>query len=341
VPANRHAFLVALLQTLLYLNCGSIGEPLPPLLNIPESTQDLDARQVNEEIILHWTWPETTTEGMPLSDLARFAVHFMPAGSSNQRSPSDFSIQSKWLRDVDVADLNDQGPGDPVQVTLDAKPFLRETIVLGVRAESRRGRSVGFSNLLVLQVLPPPEAPAPPQLTVTPDAIELAWGAVPDARSYRIERRAGTDTEFGPIATTTENTFRDSQFAWDETYRYRVQSLTGASDYEIVGGTSEPVEITAHDTFPPATPTGLRVVAGLNSIELSWEPGPEPDLASYRLLRTADSAEPVLLEINPITSINYNDKQVERGVTYRYYLTALDQDNNESPATKSRPARLP
>lgn len=325
----------------MWFNCGSIGEPLPPLLNIPKSAQDLAACQINEEIILHWTWPETTTEGMPLSDLARFAIHFMPAGSSNQLPPTDFDAQSKWLRDVDVADLNDQGPGDPVQITLDAKPFLRETIVLGVRAESRRGRSVGFSNLLVIQVLPPPEAPAPPQLTVAPDAIELAWSAVPDARSYRIERRAETDTEFQPIATTGENRFRDSQFAWDETYHYRVQSLTGASDYEIVGGTSTPAQITAQDTFPPAAPTGLRVVAGLDSIELSWEPGAEPDLAGYRLRRAAANGEPVLLTPDAITTINFNDKQVERGVTYRYYLTALDQDNNESGTTESGAVHLP
>ncbi len=336
MPANRHAFLIALLLALLHLNCGSIGEPLPPLLNIPESAQDLTARQINEDIILRWTWPETTTEGMPLADLARFAIHFMPAGSPNQPPPTDFDIQSKWLRDVDVADLNDQGPGDPVQVTLEARPFLGETIVLGVRAESRRGRSVGFSNLLVIQVLRPPEAATPPQLTVAPDAIELAWTAVPDARSYRIERRMETDTEFEPITTTTETSFRDPQFVWDETYHYRIQSLTGASDYEIVGGTSKPAQVTAQDTFAPAAPTGLRVVAGLNSIELSWEPGPEPDLAGYRLRRAAANAEPVLLTPDVITTINFNDKNVERGVTYQYHLTAVDQDNNESP-----PRRIP
>ena len=341
VPAHRHAFLIALLLTVLHLNCGSIGEPLPPLLNIPESTQDLTARQTTQGIILQWTWPETTTEGMPLSDLARFAIHFMQSGSPNQPPPSDFDIQSKWLRDIDVADLNDQGPGDPVQVTLDAKPFLGETIVLGVRAESRRGRSVGFSNLLVIQVLPPPEAPAPPQLTVAPDAIELTWTAVRDARSYRVERRGPTQDDFQPITTTGETTFRDPRFTWEETYHYRVQSLTGTPDYEIAGGTSKPAQITARDTFPPAAPTGLHVVAGLDSIELSWEPGPEHDLAGYRLHRTADNAEPLLLTPDVVTTINFNDKAVERGVTYRYHLTALDQDSNESPPTDSRPVHLP
>ena len=163
----------------------------------------------------------------------------------------------------------------------------------------------------MIQVVPPPKAPAPPQLTVTPDAIELAWTAVPDARSYRIERRTGANDDFEPLTTTSQNTFRDPRFTWDETYHYRVQSLTGVPGYEIAGGISEPAGITAKDTFPPAAPTGLRVVAGLNSIELSWEPGPEPDLAGYRLRRAADNAEPTPLTPNAITTINFNDKQVK------------------------------
>ena len=326
---------------LLLSFCGSVGEPLPPLLNIPESSQDLAARQTELGIILQWTWPETTTEGMPFTDLARFAIHFMQATAPRRATPDDFAIQSKWLHEVDVADLDDLGPGDPVQVTLDPQPFLGETLVLGVRAESRRGRSAGFSNLLVIQVLAPPAPPAPPQLTVTADAIELKWPAIPDARSYRIQRRAQDEPEFQPLAITAETTFRDPKFTWDETYVYRVQSLTGSPDYEVAGGTSPPAQIAALDAFPPAAPNDLRVVAGLDSIELSWEPGPESDLAGYRLRRTTDNAKPAVLTPDLIPTINFTDRQVQRGVTYRYDLTALDQNNNESLPARSREVRLP
>lgn len=326
---------------LLLSFCGSVGEPLPPLLNIPESSHDLAARQTERGIILQWTWPETTTEGMPFTDLARFAIHFMQATAPRRPSPDDFAIQSTWLHSVDVADLDGLGPGDPVQVTLDPQPFLDETLVLGVRAESRRGRSAGFSNLLVIQVLEPPAAPEAPRLAVTADAIELEWPAVPDARSYRIHRRTQDQPEFHPLAITAETTFRDPQFTWDESYAYRIQSLTGSPDYEIAGGTSPPAQIAAHDAFPPAAPNDFRVVAGLDSIELSWEPGPEPDLAGYRLRRAADNATPSVLTPDLIPTINFTDRQVRRGVTYRYELTALDQNNNESPPARSREVRLP
>ena len=326
---------------LLLSFCGSVGEPLPPLLNIPESSQDLAARQTESGIILQWTSPETTTEGMPLPDLARFAIHFMPTTAPNRPTPDDFAIQSKWLHEVDVANLDDLGPGDPVQVTLDPQPFLGETLVLGVRAESRRGRSSDFSNLLVIQVLAPPAAPVTPHLTVTADAIELEWPAVPNARSYRIHRRTQDGPEFQPLAITAETTFRDPQFTWDETYVYRVQSLTGSPDYEVAGGISPPAQIAALDTFPPAAPNDLRVVAGLDSIELSWEPGPEPDLAGYRLRRSEDNAKPAVLNPELISTINFTDRQVRSGVTYRYDLTALDQNNNESIPARSREVRLP
>ena len=318
-----------------------MGEPLPPLLNIPESSHALAGRQTERGIILQWTWPETTTEGMPFTDLARFAIHFMQSTAPQRLSPDDFAIQSKWLHSVDAADLDGLGPGDPVQVTLNPQPFLGETLVLGVRAESRRGRSAGFSNLLVIQVLAPPAAPEAPQLTVTADAIELQWPAVPGARSYRIHRRAQGQSEFQPLAITAGTTFRDPQFTWEETYVYRVQSLTGSPDYEVAGGTSPPAQIAAYDAFPPSAPNDLRVVAGLDSIELSWEPGPEPDLAGYRLRRTADNATPAVLTPEPIPTIHFTDRQVRRGVSYRYELTALDLNNNESPPALSREVSLP
>jgi len=333
-------FFSAALTLVLLFSCGSVGEPLPPLLNIPERSHDLSARQTEQGIILEWTWPETTTEGMPLTDLERFGIHFM-AAAPGQPPPGDFEIQSKWLRDVEGAGLENLGPGDPVQATLDAEPFLGKVLALGVRAESRRGRSAGFSNLIVIEVLPPPAAPAAPQITVTSDAIELTWPAVPSARSYRLYRRDETGGEFKPVTTTTETAFRDSQFAWDETYLYRVQSLTGSPGYEVEGRTSKPAQVTTRDTFPPAAPTGLRVVPGLDSIELSWQPGPEPDLAGYRLRRVAGDAEAAVLEPSLIPTLNFNDKTVEKGVTYRYQLSAVDQNNNESSPTESREVRLP
>lgn len=277
---------------------------------------------------------------MPLTDLERFGVHFM-ATSPGQPPPSDFETQSKWLRDIEGAGLENLGPGDTVHVTLDAEPFLGKALALGVRAESRRGRSAGFSNLIVIEVLTPPAAPSAPQLIVTADAIELTWPAVPGARSYRLYRRAESGDKFEPIATTTETSFRDSQFTWDQTYIYRVQSLTGGPSYQVEGHTSAPAQITARDTFPPSAPAGLRVVAGLDSIELSWQPGPEPDLAGYRLRRIAGNAEPTVLDPSLISTLNFNDKNVQQGVTYRYQLTAIDQAENESSPTQSREVHLP
>ena len=332
-------FVAAIALALLAATCGSVGEPLPPLLNIPERSQDLAARQTEQGIILQWTWPETTTEGMPLTDVERFALYFMQAVSSNQPSPNDFEIQSKWLRDVDA--LENLGPGDRVELILDPQPFWSETLVLGVRTESRRGRSAGFSNLIVIEVVSPPAPPPAPQLTVTADGIDITWPAVADARSYRVHRRAEADEEFQPLATTAETAFRDSQFNWDQTYFYRVQSLTGSPDYEVEGGTSQPAQVTAHDTFPPAAPSGLRVVAALDSIELSWQPGPEPDLAGYLVRRTAGNAEPTGLTPALITTINFNDQQVQRGIAYRYQLTAIDHNNNESLPTESHEVHLP
>ena len=46
--------------------CGYIGEPLPPLANVPARVTDLAAMQRGSRIVVSFTVPRLTTEGMPL-----------------------------------------------------------------------------------------------------------------------------------------------------------------------------------------------------------------------------------------------------------------------------------
>ena len=94
------------------------------------------------------------------------------------------------------------------------------------------------------------------------------------------------------------------------------------------------------DTFPPATPSGLRVAAAPGSIEISWDRNSEPDLAGYRVFR-GTGAGPLekLADVGQIPS--YSDRNVERGKTYRYAVSAFDRAGNESRQTPVMEAMLP
>ncbi|OYV88738.1 MAG: hypothetical protein B7Z68_12880, partial [Acidobacteria bacterium 21-70-11] len=50
--------------------CGRKAAPLPPILEVPETTTDLGAYQDGNEIVLNWAYPQLTRGGRELTDLA-------------------------------------------------------------------------------------------------------------------------------------------------------------------------------------------------------------------------------------------------------------------------------
>src|SRR5690606_37136939 len=83
------------------------------------------------------------------------------------------------------------------------------------------------------------------------------------------------------------------------------------------------------DIFAPEPPAGLTAVAGLGSIELTWERSTAADLRGYRLYRASGAGEVSLLA-DAIDGPAYSDRQISPGTTYRFRVTAVDEAGNES-----------
>src|ERR1700682_1942197 len=60
-------FLPAL-AALAAVGCGYMGEPLPPLANIPGRVTDLTATQRGSRLIVQFTVPQLTTEGIAIKE---------------------------------------------------------------------------------------------------------------------------------------------------------------------------------------------------------------------------------------------------------------------------------
>jgi fibronectin type 3 domain-containing protein len=67
----------------------------------------------------------------------------------------------------------------------------------------------------------------------------------------------------------------------------------------------------------------------VNSIELSWEPGREPDLKAYQVWRAEDSG-PLVKLAEVAGDVTYSDRQVSAGKHYRYAISASDSKGNTS-----------
>jgi hypothetical protein len=220
-------------------------------------------------------------------------------------------------------------------------------LTFALRVEDTRKRVSDFSEPISIEVRRMPAPPRSLRATVHPDRIEVRWEAsaaiagAADAAGpvgYNVYR----SEEQGPVAGLNASPvkgleFRDSDIVFGRTYRYFVRAAASGSPPQAESEDSEVIVVEAKDVFPPAAPTGLTAVAGAGIIALSWEAGPESDLAGYRVWRKEETQEPfVLLQELAANENSYSDSGVEKNRRYVYAITALDAAGNESH--KSNPA---
>jgi fibronectin type 3 domain-containing protein len=89
--------------------------------------------------------------------------------------------------------------------------------------------------------------------------------------------------------------------------------------------------------FPPGVPAGLAAVATAASegvpasIDLSWQPDAEADVAGYRVYRReGEGAWQRIAGERPVVGPAFHDVDVQAGHSYTYAVTAVDERGNES-----------
>ncbi|MEW5922459.1 MAG: M20/M25/M40 family metallo-hydrolase [Candidatus Zixiibacteriota bacterium] len=90
----------------------------------------------------------------------------------------------------------------------------------------------------------------------------------------------------------------------------------------------------------PRQPTGVDAEPVQGGILISWNENPELDINHYKLFRTYRGSNWILYEEN-LTGTEHIDSGVVSGQEYTYYISAIDNDDNESvnsPTVSSIPA---
>jgi len=323
-----------LTAALLATGCGYVGEPLPPLANVPSKVTDLAAVQRGARIIVQFTIPELTTEGKVIKGGLKLDLRIGATGA-----PFDAGIWAAHAKSIP------QGAAETglAHYEIPSAEWTNQDAILAVRAIGANGKESGWSSFLVLPVVPPPERPTAVTAAATATGIRLTWNA--SGATFRVFRKspgviAGAG-DFALVATVQQPQWTDPAPEYGKPYTYVVQTITAlGNNKEAQSDLSEEVSITPVDTFPPAVPTGLSPSAAANSIELAWERNTEPDLAGYRVYRAvAGGAFEKIADVSQIPS--YSDRNVEHGKTYRYAISAVDQTGNESGRTEAVEAGLP
>lgn len=303
--------------------CGYVGAPLPPALNIPVRVDVVNTSQHSNQLVIGFLITGKTTDGLVLNRLRAIDLRAGPPAASSAVS------MDKWAQGAQQIPV-DPPSIDGHELKLPVAGWENKDVVVAVRAVGPSGRAGAWSLPQTIHVVPVPPVP----LVATssgPDGITLAWPreGAPAGTKWRVFRKKAGDEQAVPVAEATEPKWVDPITEENAEFTYQVQTLAPAGSRFAEGEKSRSVSVTYKDVFPPATPVGFATIAGVGSIELTWEPNHEPDLQGYRVYRAEAAGVPARL--GELTGeVTYSDKAVEHGKRYVYGVSAVDKQGNES-----------
>lgn len=346
---------LSLAATLLLAGCGVPGAPLPPSLDLPQPPADLHATRKAGKVTLTWTAPARTTDGALVKHVGEIKVcrSLQPMMDACAEVVGD--LQPGFFK-----------PGAPASYVHELPPALQQAnagtfATYAVEVLNDRGRSAGLSNQVRVPLAPTLPAPAGLRGAASPDGVVLTWDAPPDYRPlagvghayriYRSEQGAGREAVVGEVIVAAEPQarFLDRNFEWEKTYTYRVTPLTRVQQsgavFEIEGEDAAPLTVLAHDSFPPAVPSGVQAVysglAAQKFIDLTWAPNTDADLAGYHVYRREEGGTPARVSSAPVTTPAFRDANVQPGRTYFYSVSAVDLRGNESARSPETSEKTP
>ncbi len=160
--------------------------------------------------------------------------------------------------------------------------------------------------------------------------------------------RRVTDADYFLIAEVTSRasglcSYEDANVLESQTYEYYVSAVDFDTGIETASDHS--VEVFVPAAIVPPAPNAFRVVALDNANYLAWGDGSREagDFSHYQVYLDDGTGNEFLL--GDTDSEGFLDLLAENGVTYSYFVTAVDTDGHESSvsltAQGTPPARLP
>lgn len=326
----RVATAALLLAFVLCAGCGYVGPVVPPSPELPNAVTDLKVTEKGSQLVITFSTPVRTIDNLAIKQFSDVDLRIGPAVA-----PFDFGV---WETSAKQYQLPLPEPGDPddlkprpIAKTIPASEWAGKQITVFVRTSVKKtGHYSQWSNRAVLDVVAPIERPAI-KVTAVKAGYMLTWeGTAPNVQ-YQILRQGPGQTAPVQIGTAQASPYVDETSQWDTPYTYTVIGQGGAAE----SLPSEPVSITHRNTFPPAAPESLAALGGPESIELSWSRSSEADLKGYRVYRSIDGGP--FERLGDLTNLpTYSDGKVEHGKTYRYSVTAVNQNGYESEKSAIR-----
>ena len=357
--------IVALLS-----GCARIGPPLPPELELPKPVNDLRAVRKGSRVTLSWTIPTRTTAAETVRHMGPTRVCRNAQAALPMKQCSDIvGVVSPHATKPETGAAKAEYTD-----TLPSNAAYTGQVAYAVEVLNTYGRSAGLSNHVLVPSGPAMPPPTGFHLGLSAAGVQIFWNCPPEPSPQpadvqfrlRVHRResgaaaapttSSSKTKTSQVVAAEADAFGcqkpvfDRSFQWEKTYLYRADIVTivptpGQPETQIEGDDTPPVELAAHDTFPPATPAGLEAAFSgpgqSPAIDLSWNPDTEADLAGYYVYRREEGGPPLKLNSEPARTSAYRDRAIQSGKKYFYSVSAVDVRGNESGRSEEASESVP
>lgn len=327
--------------------CGKRGAPQPPVERIPQRVQ-ISGTQLGNKVNLNWQMPARNAAEGSLLNISRVEVYRLAedVNSPLNLTAEEFSSKSTVIASIALTDSDFARKTFTYTDTLE---FAGQPVRLrySIRFVNDSGQRAAFSNYFLIEPTAKiANAPGSVNVKITETALVINWTAPqtnvdnstpPNILGYNIYRSAGATDNFALLNKTVVNAveFSDTFFEFGQQYKYFVRTVSLGSNGEPVESESSKIaESAPKDVYAPSAPTAITIAAAPNTLSLFFAVNPETDIAGYRIYRSENQDLPKtewkLLTPALLTTNTFQDKNVEAGKTYFYYLTAVDKTGNVS-----------
>ena len=347
--------------------CASPGPPRSPSLYLPQPVSDLAASRTGNVVELRFTVPHLSTDKLPLLDPRHHkptALHGTVCRELIPGSCITLSPLAPQLTQADHATFTWRETLPDALTT--GTPAL---LSYRVEFLNKAGKSAGKSNPAFTASGAPPTPVSNLHAEGMRSGILLQWtrdSSTTDILLHRIAlapKPAPTTVKSrGPLPSTPKSDdlwlnansqqarTLDTSVTASMPYRYtaqrRVLLTFDRHPVELRSDSSPSIDFTLHPKYAPATPTGLEATGFLPpdgshfAVDLIWQPISDAGitdalaapLTGYNVYREilGSKVARTLLTAKPTPQPSFHDATAEPSARYRYSVTAVDGNGNES-----------
>ncbi len=305
--------------------CGQKIFPKPKGVAPPPQVRDLRAQAMPRSVELSWS-PLAVEAAKGIS----YAVLRSELKWENRNCLECPSPDQQQVQSIDAAYAKPGADGKLrwVDTNVSNHRAFRYQIAL---IDAKGGR-LSLSNPVTAKIYLGPAAPVNLTAVTQPKGILIQWKPVlkdldgnplnAASVSFRVERLSGEKGwEKASPSLVKGDIYYDQAIAPEQSYSYRVIPILFIDEVYIYGEPSSIILAKGPESVPPPPPGRVWIIPAHGTLEIHWAES-DGKVAGYHVYRR-EGKEITLLTASPVQHQPFVDKDVKKGETYFYAVSAV------------------